>query len=309
MRLDAVITWVNGSDPLWRNKRKEFVSTDASSTGNAEQRYRDNGELFYLLRSLEKYWPFDGQIILVTDNQIPDFIDPSSGIRIVDHRDILEEEYLPTFSSMAILSALHKIPNLSERFVVFSDDMFLTREVKVEDFFGLRGARTYLFDQPTPETVDEESTRDHHSACLARDLIRKTLGGKGLGYMIAPHPQGITKSHMERLERNYPEVFHAVRSERFISEDNQSIIPYLYYEYGYAVGLADVIKDDTLFLSGYDISNEYMKDEVRKAIDSKFCVCIQDTLRRKRDVEDFRMDLKSLMSDLFTEPSRWELKD
>lgn len=57
MRVDAVITWVDGKDPVWRKKRAHYAGEDYVDPGlvtsNVEGRYRDNGELLYLLRSLE----------------------------------------------------------------------------------------------------------------------------------------------------------------------------------------------------------------------------------------------------------------
>src|SRR5699024_9004422 len=49
--------------------------------------------------------------------------------------DYISKEYLPTFSSHPIELNLHRIDGLSERFVYFNDDVFLTKEVEKEDFF------------------------------------------------------------------------------------------------------------------------------------------------------------------------------
>ena len=61
-QIDAVYTWVNGSDPIWhaemqyyKNKHRKQLSlaeneTDSSSSQN---RFRDNDELRYSLRSLD----------------------------------------------------------------------------------------------------------------------------------------------------------------------------------------------------------------------------------------------------------------
>lgn len=67
--IDLVITWVDGADPRWRAKRQAAEL----ATANVEGRFCDNGELRYLLRSIESYWPFEGMIYLVTDAQVPSF--------------------------------------------------------------------------------------------------------------------------------------------------------------------------------------------------------------------------------------------
>ncbi len=45
------------------------------------------------------------------------------------------EEYLPTFNCRPIETRLYKIPNLSEHFIYFNDDMFLINPTNSTDFF------------------------------------------------------------------------------------------------------------------------------------------------------------------------------
>lgn len=101
MQIDAVITWVNGGDADWRAKRQHHSrepQLDLLPSSNGEGRYRDNDDLLFLLRSMEKFWGIDGNIFIVTDQQIPGFIADHPRLRIVDHSEILAEHYLPTFS-------------------------------------------------------------------------------------------------------------------------------------------------------------------------------------------------------------------
>ena len=56
-------------------------------------------------------------------------------LHIVKHEDYIPEKFLPTFSSHVIELNLHRIKGLSEQFVYFNDDMFLTAPVKQTDFF------------------------------------------------------------------------------------------------------------------------------------------------------------------------------
>ena len=55
---------------------------------------------------------------------------------IVDHKDIICQDYLPVFSANPIESNIHRIPGLSEHFVFFNDDMYLTAPVSPDDFFS-----------------------------------------------------------------------------------------------------------------------------------------------------------------------------
>ena len=139
--IDFVYLWVDGSDPVWRSKRDTFIGvTHADSSIDCEGRYADNDELKYSLRSLEKYAPWIRNIFIVTDNQVPKWLDTSNPkIKIIDHCEILPVESRPCFNSALIEHFLWKIPGLSERFLYGNDDMFINRAVKPSDFFDNNG--------------------------------------------------------------------------------------------------------------------------------------------------------------------------
>jgi len=84
---------------------------DSFSENLAENRFQDNDELKYSLRSLEKYANWIRNIYLVTNGQIPNWLNMSHPrIRLVTHEDIFpNKSHLPTFSSPAIESNLHRI--------------------------------------------------------------------------------------------------------------------------------------------------------------------------------------------------------
>lgn len=149
MEVDLVYLWVNGNDPEWRKKRAAFMKEKYSDVGmNSEARYKDNGELRYSMRSAEKYAPWIRKIYIVTDNQVPDWLDTSNPrVQIVDHTEILPHKALPTFNSRIIEHNLHKIPGLSEFFLYANDDMFFNREVTPQDFFTPDGKPIVRFNR------------------------------------------------------------------------------------------------------------------------------------------------------------------
>jgi hypothetical protein len=72
----------------------------------------------------------------VTCGQKPEWLDDGNPrLRMVNHADYIPAECLPTFQSNTIELNLHRIPDLSERFVLFNDDLFLLRPVPPEFFF------------------------------------------------------------------------------------------------------------------------------------------------------------------------------
>ena len=136
--VDLVYLWVNGNDPVWREKRNATIGmTHEDSSVNCEGRYADNDELKYNLRAADMYAPWIRRIFIVTDNQAPQWLDSSNPkIRIVDHTEIMPPEALPTFNSSVIEHFIHLIPDLSEHFLYANDDMFINRPVDKSDFFG-----------------------------------------------------------------------------------------------------------------------------------------------------------------------------
>lgn len=149
MEIDLVYTWVNGNDPEWRSKRNLIIGkTEDNSAVNCDGRYADNDELRYSLRSIEKYAPWIRKIFIVTDNQVPEWLNTDNPkVEIVDHKEILPSECLPTFNSVVIEHALFNIPGLAEKFLYANDDMFINRPVKPSDFFEKDGKPIIRFNR------------------------------------------------------------------------------------------------------------------------------------------------------------------
>ena len=114
------------------------TSTDDSSSGN---RFRDSNELLYSLRSLsQNALSWIGRIHLVTDSQIPSWLDMHSTLgrlSVVPHsRFFRNSTHLPVFSSPAIEANLHRLPGLTRKWLYFNDDVFLGSATSPSDFFA-----------------------------------------------------------------------------------------------------------------------------------------------------------------------------
>lgn len=149
MDIDLVYLWVNGNDPQWLAKRNACIGkTEEKSAVNCDGRYADNDELKYSLRSIEKYAPWIRRIFIVTDNQVPVWLDTSNArVRIVDHKEIMPDVCLPCFNSAVIEHFLYKIPGLAEHFIYANDDMFINKSVTPETFFGKDGLPIVRFNR------------------------------------------------------------------------------------------------------------------------------------------------------------------
>lgn len=147
--IDAVITWVDGNDPVHRKKRAETAriykakprTLSSLSTAGDDTRFIENGELKYCLASIRTFAPWIRKIYLVTDNQVPPFLtrelQSRYNVELVDHTELFRDykEVLPTFNSRSIETMLWAIKGLSPRFIYFNDDFVLTKPCKPEHFF------------------------------------------------------------------------------------------------------------------------------------------------------------------------------
>ena len=134
-KIDFVIPWVDPNDKKWQKEKAEYDGSTVTSA-NSEVRYRDWETLKYWFRGVEKFAPWVNRIHFVTCGQLPYWLDVDNPkLNLVDHKDFIPSAYLPTFSSHTIELNLHRIKDLSERFVYFNDDIFLTAPVSESYFF------------------------------------------------------------------------------------------------------------------------------------------------------------------------------
>ncbi len=124
-QIPIVYLWVDGSDKEYKKRYSLLV----------DSRNRDNDDFKYSLRSLETYMPWwKGTLYIVTDNQRPWWLMDDDNIIIVDHKDIIPEEHLPSFNTHFIHRYLHNIEGIEDEFLLFDDDFILNDSLKPEDF-------------------------------------------------------------------------------------------------------------------------------------------------------------------------------
>ncbi|WP_186368560.1 Stealth CR1 domain-containing protein, partial [Yersinia bercovieri] len=99
--IDVVFTWVDDSDPAWQKRyqqNKNIVDKDTLGQHATDSaRFSNHDELRYSIKSVELYLPWVRQIYIITDKQRPAWLQCNSRITIIDHSDIIESQYLPTF--------------------------------------------------------------------------------------------------------------------------------------------------------------------------------------------------------------------
>jgi glycosyltransferase involved in cell wall biosynthesis len=251
--VDLVYTWVDGSDPVWGEARAERLAEvsgmGATPESSGRARFEDRDELRHSLRSVHLFAPWVRTIHLVTAGQTPPWLDTSHPrVRIVDHREILPAEALPTFNSQAIETGLHRIPGLSEHFVYLNDDMFLARPVAPELFFDSAGrfaaflaeAAVGLGDQPDLPSYLRAATNN-------RRLLQEAFGLVTTQTMAhAPYPLRV--SVLAELEARFPEAWSRTARSPFRGEHDLAPVSSLAQHYGLLTGSAILGTADAEFL-------------------------------------------------------------
>lgn len=131
-KIDFIITWVDGNDEKWKAEKNKY----SKNLDYHNKWYRNWRTLKYWFRGVERFSPWVNKIHFVTWGHLPDWLDVNHPkINIVNHKEFIPEEWLPTFNPHAIELNLHRIKKLSDKFVYFNDDMFLLKKVKSSIFF------------------------------------------------------------------------------------------------------------------------------------------------------------------------------
>lgn len=232
--IDVVYTWVDGSDADWQ-KRKELCAMRDPALNPAviaKRRFKDHDELKYSLRSIHMFAPWVSHIYIVTDGQRPKWLKNHPKITVVDHKTIFRNVCdLPTFNSMAIECNLHHIPNLSEEYLYFNDDVFLGRSLNETDFFTSTGQiKVFPSKRAIPSSLSKCGEEGFTAASKNSCAFLKHVFGKAPKVMHSHTPYPTKKSFVEALEKRFSALFSHVSSHRFRSIDDYTItngiIPY-----------------------------------------------------------------------------------
>lgn len=308
MEIDFVIAWVDGSDKTWQESKAKY-DTKNKNENNGVVRYRDWDELKYWFRGVEKYAPWVNKIYFVTCGQKPDWLDENNPkLVLVNHKDYMKEDYLPTFSANPIELNFHRIKGLSEHFVYFNDDMFIINPVKEDDFFkkglpcdsycesplfmyGSESSFPYMLVNDSKMIAKHFNKREYLKknffkyinykyglkANLVNLFMMKYNQFSGFSY---PHiPSSFLKSTYEEVWDKEEEVLDSVSRNRF--RTNKDINQYLFKAWQYCTG--KFMPRSLKFGDNFPITNENSK--LISAIKSKKykVLCINDG----HNIEDF----------------------
>lgn len=314
--IDIVYLWVDGSDPHWQMRRHQACLRDADEGqgtlgryGNVQGRYRDNGELRFNLRALERFFPQHGHIYIITDGQRPSWLRPSTGLTVLDHRDLLPAAALPVFDSGHIESYLHHIPGLSERFVYLNDDVFFGAPVDTALWFGASGVAVFTEELVVPDYDCLQPLEDSlvNASLLSRAwLSTQDPAYRHLRHIFAHSPRPMFKSVLIELERMAPELFSQVRSTVFRSWAVPPLIPDLVPRWMLQTGHASLQEADFMYLCTGDEDTDDQFRQLSACFGSLLFFCINDTSDEiAADMPELQR-IRQTLARLLPVPSRFE---
>lgn len=225
--IDAVITWVDGSTPAHQRKRQHYMALAGGpllENATNPHRWASNDELLFCLQSIHNHAPWVRTIWIVVEQETPDLSGLSAGlrgkIRFAFHKDIFGEfaSALPTFNSLAIETVLWRIDGLSERFLYFNDDVFLTAPLLETDVFVgptpvLRGRWADMSGAVQGEAARRDPARFNHFMQVNAAAL---LGYEAKHLFAAAHVMHpFLRSTMAQLFETHRQAFEANISHRF----------------------------------------------------------------------------------------------
>ncbi|MFD5919480.1 Stealth CR1 domain-containing protein [Kitasatospora sp. NPDC058201] len=323
--VDAVITWVDDSDPAWQERRAAARARLAHTAapiapedgvaasgiaGDADQRFRNRDELRYCLRALASHAPWIRRIFLVTDDQVPHWLDTGRpGLTVVSHRELFSGTGADgVFNSHAIETRLHLLPELAEHFLYINDDVFLGRALVPEDFFLGNGMPRYFPDNriiPPGEAAPDDSVY-----AAAQKNTRTTLAtavGKTYPRTLkhAPHP--LLRSVLaESAERFAAELHDTVRSAFRAATDLAPVTLAVHYAHATARTVEGHLYDGYFVTdSTEDLAGLAQLQEERWAD----YFCLADGTRDLLSPQEQDAAVTGFLQDYFPVPSPFEVSE
>ena len=314
--VDIVYLWVDSNDPDWRRKRHTsfnfFLKKNKANLGlyaNTEGRFRDNGELRFNLRCLEKFLPNHGHVYIVTDNQRPNWLTESNKVSIIDHHEIIPGKTESIFNSGNIESYVHHIPNLSENFFYLNDDVFFGMPVEPSWWFD--NNLKYFYDNKPHEAYKKLSS-DFMSPINSSILSSIWLKKKYEGYAhknvsLAHSPKPYKKSLLMAIENEASDLFRKVRSVNFRSWKNPAILGDFVPRWLEHNQYASIIQETPVYIESGSSEIEIELDLLTKKFGKIPFFCINDTCD-DADFMDKRLQLvREKMKSLLPNKSSFEI--
>lgn len=220
--IDVVFTWVDDRFPGYL----DLLNTHSQDRRDLNpNRTRDNLDLLrYAMRSVWRYLPQTRRVYLFTCRpQVPPWLDPDHPkIRLVHHDAVMDPAILPTFSSFAIVSHLHLLPDLSPQFLYFEDDILANAPDLLDHLRGEDGRPVVHLGRhriAPQRNLNPARSSPWNLALAHADAVLSADFAPGPRRHVIHGPQLFDRQIMADAIAAYPALFQATRAARFRSGD------------------------------------------------------------------------------------------
>lgn len=279
--IDVVYTWVDSSDIEWQNERNFWWAKNPDGD-NCNTRFpicSDSSiEIRISIYSVMKYANWVNKIYIVTKRPQKPNIEYNDKIIIVYHDEIWNNlNTLPVFNSHAIEANLHRIKNLSEKFLYLCDDVFFCNYVFPHNFFRNNKPLIYGFDIPPNINTNSPYSMSHNN-------LHKIMKNKYLRPYHHAFP--ITKTIMQKAEIYFGNFWNNTIKNKFRNNDD---IPPITSAISHANMTRNIFRFNrhvnmqyALYTKVEDFINAEKKNSYKK-----HCVCINNSNEGVEEWEKF----------------------
>ncbi|MFC7481231.1 stealth conserved region 3 domain-containing protein [Luedemannella flava] len=264
------------------------------------------------MRSLFNFAPWVRHIYLVTDDQVPAWLDTTSPhVTVVSHREIFGDAgQLPTFNSHAIETRLHHIPGLSEHFLYFNDDVMLGRPLVPQTFFQGNGLSKMFPSRAKVDPAQIDISADIPSTAAGKNNRRLISDAfdRQLTFKMKHVPHALRRDVLLELEGRYPAEITATAQHQFRHPGDVSLTSSLYQYYAYLTNRAAI---DNIIYMYVDLAAPDTPGLLRLALAKRNydVYCLNDTDSTPEEMARQSKVLHEFLSAYYPVPAPWELPD
>ena len=307
-KVDFVFPFVDCNETVWQETYREERRKQDLPTEINKVRYREWGNLKYLLRGIEKFMPWIGNVYIIVSNkeQIPDWVNTNE-VKVVLHSDIIPPEFLPTFNSCTIEMFLGNIKGLSERFIYGNDDMFPLKPMTEEEFYTNAIPKLSVKTDSGLNTMFKKV--EWKTLRIIGEHFGKELPDPEQEFLKLPHTIVPMTKETTRICGKFfkPEIYSSISSFR----KNKNINQYLYTYYQLFSGNyldGNRSYKYVSFKGGYPLDKA---EEIATSIRNQTheTICINDCLEFETDeiFEAVKAKINAAFEEILPNPSKYEL--
>lgn len=239
--IDVVYTWVDGNDPEWQRRRAAISGNGYHPEAANLARFISHDELRYSLRSVKMNMPWVRNIYLVTDQQVPAWLNVNvPGLRVVDHREIFSDrDFLPTFNSHAIETQLHHVDGLAEHFIYLNDDVCIGAPMTPDQYFLANGIAKFFpstalvpFGEPHDGDIPSSAAGKNNRKLIAQEF------GTVLTHKMKHVAHALRRSILFEIEERFDAAHRATAASRLRDSTDISVTSSLHHYYAFHTGRA-----------------------------------------------------------------------